>query len=264
MTTTHFYQRKDWTAVARPVHKLTPLDAATLRGVAVHYTGDKGRLGDTPTYAQTVARLEGERVFHTAAPPKGRGWSDIAYSVAFSQAGDVFDCRGIEHRSAANGDQHVNTTHAAVTWLIGADDVPTAALLQAFRDWYRGVWLARWPNATQIVGHRDLHSTECPGPRAYALIRSGRLPGPDPAPTERNPPMATEVALTDAAVRELADRLVSETAHYRPHDPTPDDPHHLIAPVEAWGETLQIVRGLQVSMEALRVEIAALRAAVGR
>ena len=75
---------------------------------------------------------------------------------------------------------------------------------------------------------------------------------------------ATEVALTDASIRELADRLVSETAHYRPHDPTPDDPHHLIAPVEAWGETLQIVRGLQVSMEALRVEIAALRAAVGR
>jgi hypothetical protein len=163
---------------------------AQVRGVAVHYTGSTSPLGPTATLQLTARRLEDERVFHT----QGRGWSDIAYSAAIDQAGRVFDCRGIAYRSAANGSVTVNQQYGAITWLIGVGDRPSAAMIQAFRDWYHSHWLVRYPHATAVVGHRDLYSTDCPGDPAYALVRSGALTVGD------------DVPLTDAEINAIADR----------------------------------------------------------
>ena len=258
-----YLDRSAWTRTPRPVSKLTPLDATRLVGVAVHYTGSTGPLGSTPTLAQSVARLEAERVDHTSRSSSDptKPWTDIAYQVAFDQAGRVFDCRGIDYRSAANGDQDVNSTHGAVTFLIGVGDQPTQALLDAFTSWYRAVWLRRWPNATRIVGHRDLHATACPGNAVYQLIRAGTLAGPDPG---RNPVAALPL---DDIGRAVADHTMSAKADYRVHDDAAvqdPQPGALLAPVDALAQTLATVRATHAAVVRLETAVADLAAAVSR
>ena len=187
---TQYYERSAWTSTARPVGDLVRMSPAQVRGVAVHYTGSATPLGPRATLQLSARRLEDERAFHT----KGRGWSDIAYGVAVDVEGRVFDCRGLEYRSAANGNATVNQQYGAVTWLIGVGDQPSAAMVNAFRDWRRTRWLARFPQATAVVGHRDLYSTECPGDPAYALVRSGALTSGGTVP------------LTDAEIDAIATR----------------------------------------------------------
>jgi hypothetical protein len=195
VNTVEYHQRSDWTDAARPVDKLVRLDPAEVVGVAVHYTGSTRPLGSTASVALSRRRLEDERVFHTSAPPQGRGWSDIAYNVAQDVEGRVFDARGIAYRSAANGNAAVNRQYGAVTWLIGVGDRPTPAMIDAFKEWRREYWLARFPRATTVVGHRDLYSTECPGDPAYALVKSGAL-------TKE----VDDVPLTDAEIDAIATR----------------------------------------------------------
>jgi N-acetylmuramoyl-L-alanine amidase len=187
---TVFYERSTWTAVARPADRLVPLDPGQVRGVAVHCTGSTTPLGPAPSLAQSARRLEEERAFHTRA----RGWSDISYQCAVDLEGRVFDCRGIEYRSAANGNATVNARYGAVTWLLGVAERPTDAMVDAFREWRSTRWLARYPHATAVVAHRDLYPTECPGESTYGLIRSGALTAGDTVP------------LTDAEIDAIATR----------------------------------------------------------
>lgn len=169
-----YVPRSGWTSVPTPV--LARLSTG-VRGIACHWTGGAA-LGPVSTLDQSQNRLEGYRRFHTAKPPAGRGWNDIAYQAAIDTQGRVFDCRGVEHMSAANGNQAVNASHGAVLFLLGKGDPPTATMLDAFAAWRRDVWLRAWPDAVRVVGHRDLSDTDCPGPDVYQLVRSGRLAAP--------------------------------------------------------------------------------------
>jgi hypothetical protein len=208
------FPRGAWTKTARPVDDLTPLVKADVRGLAIHYTGSKTRFGDNPTLKQSAARLEGERLLHVLPPPRGKGWTDIAYMTGFDQAGRVFDLRGVKYRSAANGDQDVNQRFGAVTWLLGVGDKPTPALLAAFEAWWWAVWVPMYPHATQLVGHRDLHATDCPGDPTYQLIESGEL-ARALTPQEDADMAITEAQLDQklAALEErLAQRLTRQVA----------------------------------------------------
>jgi hypothetical protein len=187
---TEYYARSAWTSSARPVSGLVEMTPSQVRGIAVHYTGSTSPLGSRATLQRSARRLEEQRVVHT----RGRGWSDLAFQAAMDAEGRVFDCRGIEYRSGANGNATVNQQYGAVAWLIGVGDEPTAAMVGAFRDWRRRYWLAHYPTATSVVGHRDLYPTSCPGDPAYALIRSGALTSGGTMP------------LTDAEIDAIATR----------------------------------------------------------
>ena len=113
-------------------------------------------------------------------------------SAAVDQAGRVWDCRGIHWMSAANGDRAVNLRWAAVTCLINAGDVPTPAMIQALRDWRRDVWLHAYPHATKVVGHGDLHPTECPGSRLRALVHAGAFTAAGPPDPEDDMPLTPD------------------------------------------------------------------------
>jgi hypothetical protein len=88
----------------------------------------------------------------------------------------VFEGRGFGVRCAANGNVDVNSTYNAVCFLgddvRGRDDVTDggrhalAALLQEYGR--------RYPWATAVVPHSQLHQTSCPGDELRAFIAGGR------------------------------------------------------------------------------------------
>lgn len=163
--------RDRWTRVPRPA-TLAPFVGSELRGVAVHWTGSEAPVRAS-SLAASIRHLEQTRVFHVSPEPVGRGWSDIAYNYCTDQDGRLFELRGASHRSAANGDQPVNRSHGAFLFLIGRGEAPSEAALAAFGTWRRTIWLNQWPTATSVVGHRDLHATECPGDTLHSIIRAG-------------------------------------------------------------------------------------------
>lgn len=213
MMTTTFLPRSAWTRFPVP-DSLARLDAQTLKGVAVHYTGSLTQYGSSATLAQSVSRLLEERRFHV----DGRGWQDIAYNYAIDQNGRVFELRGLTARSAANGDVPRNKAYGAVTFLLGVGDKPTAPALQAFRDWRRNVWLQKWPFAKAVVGHRDLYKTDCPGEALYGLLSFLSL---EATPTVQLPEERPSVDDTEL-IKAIADELFSDApdgAYYKVRRP---------------------------------------------
>jgi len=111
-----------------------------------------------------------------------RGWSDIAYNYLVCPHDFVYEGRGYDRRSAANGSNSANYASFAVCALWGtesADDPLTNGMKDAFL--YAHYILRIRGGATAVIrGHRDWKSTDCPGDQIYAWIQAGC---PDPTPT---------------------------------------------------------------------------------
>src|SRR5690606_31001204 len=101
-------------------------------------------------------------------------------NVAVDPAGRVWDLRGIDVRSAANGDTVPNRDWCAVLFLVGPGEEPTAAQVEAFRHWRVTRWLRKFPKATQVTTHQKVRpaGTECPGPAVIRLVQKGELGKP--------------------------------------------------------------------------------------
>jgi hypothetical protein len=165
------------------------MSAAPVKGIAIHWPGTTLKHIDATNKGHIAAILEGERKYHTRPGGLGvkQGGNDIAYQYAIDLMGRVWELRGAVHQSGANGNSASNKAYGAVTLLLGADDVPSAAMIQAVRDFRRKVWLARYPKATKVVGHRDVYSTDCPGPHAYPLVKNGTFAKAPVAPKPKPP-----------------------------------------------------------------------------
>jgi peptidoglycan hydrolase-like protein with peptidoglycan-binding domain len=205
--------RSAWTTVGpRGRVALVP---SRVKGYAVHWPGTTAPIGD-PGQGAIARRLDGYRRFHQ----QDRGWLDIAYQVAFDQAGRAWELRGITIESGANGNGTLNKNYGAVLLLLGPGEEPSEAMLAALADWHRTRWLATSPHATEVVRHGDIRpaGTDCPGPIVRALIRSGRIltsaagkpaakPAPQPKPASK--PAAPKgltvklINLRDATARNL-------------------------------------------------------------
>lgn len=268
--------RSAWTAHA-PIRKLTPLDAAKVLGISVHWPGSSGSWGQTPTKEQTAARLEAERLQHTS-PSKTdttKPWSDIAYCAAVDLSGRCWSLRGLGIRSAANGNRTTNDQYVAVTVLMGPDDTLTDAAVDGVR-YVRSLALARYPHATEVVGHRDLHSTQCPGDRIYELIRSGAFTHP--------PAEEPDMPITDVEMDRLIERMAGNQkllnaisaevlgpqASYavRIDDPakaevTLSDGAPAVSPITSMRMTLDEIRTVRTEVALLRKAVTDLAAASG-
>lgn len=262
------YERSDWTS-SGPVKPLTRLAAGEVIGLAIHWPGTAIPYGPTATETQTRKRLETIREFHTTDPPRGRGWSDIAYSVAVDQSGDVWPLRGHRHRSAANGNAALNRQWGAVLLLLGTGDVPTPQMLAAWTAWRTKVWLRTWPHATRIVGHGDIHGTSCPGPQVRGLIRSGRIipaatpPGDTMPTTDLSPTAVSQIAKATAEactgagalhpVR-LPSTLIGDVAA----DVLLPDGTPALSPARAWHQMLAMAAQQACAIEELTADVRAL------
>lgn len=124
------------------------------RGFTIHHNGPPADCLGQP-HSRCVAFWAGVKRFHTAEPPRGNGWSDIAYSFGICPHGERLVGRGWDKRQFANGSDDV-----------GADDGDDS-------EWYTVL--------TFIGGDVSTRDEEKPPPKMVAataaLIGEGRRTG---------------------------------------------------------------------------------------
>jgi len=97
-----------------------------------------------------------------------KGWVDFAYTLAVCQHGEIFEGRGVGHRTAANGTTISNQNWYAVLALVGEGDPIGTQLLVGLRTAVR--YLRAHDAGDGLTGHRDHYATECPGGELYRWL----------------------------------------------------------------------------------------------
>lgn len=156
-------KREAWGA--KPPRNTTPLPSS-VRGVAIHWVGVEIN-GDPSKITRGIQRYHQET----------KGWWDVAYNYLVGQDGSVLEGRGWKNRSGANGSSKLNRQYGAICLLLGPGQRPTDEMIDATRNTIKH-FRQVFPRATEIVGHKDISSTACPGEDVHALIGIGGL---DPA-----------------------------------------------------------------------------------
>lgn len=176
------HRRADWGA--KPPTTTYDLHASRVRGVVVHWEGTPvpGTVYDGDQ-AAVAEQLRGVQRFHMGT----RGYSDIAYNWAVDGSGSVWQLRGWNHRSGANGNNELNETYLAIVCLIGTGQKPSRAMLYGL-DFLIDEAELLYPKALELKGHRDVRRTECPGPDLYAHVKAHRRNTPA-TPTPRRTPV---------------------------------------------------------------------------
>ena len=183
-----YLTRSHWGAV--PPTKTKPV-SMRLKGVCLHWMGFT--IHDDPlVVVKSIQR-------NHMGPPNN--WWDIAYNELISQQGEVIEGRGLTTRPGANGNATLNKQYVALGLLIGPGQTPTEEMVKAVRDRISVVRHFQ-PEATAIVGHKDLKPTTCPGPEVTRMIRAGMFdPGSEAVPTGPNNYAQTQI---DAIKEEMA------------------------------------------------------------
>ena len=196
---TTYLSRDQWSAA--PPTKTLPVSNA-LKGVCLHWMGFHIE-GDTTRLVRSIQR-------NHMSPPKS--WWDVAYNELISQTGVVVEGRGLTVRSGAQGGTRHNKAYVALGLLIGPGQPPTDAMIEAVRE---RITVVRYfqPQATEIVGHKDLKATTCPGPDVDRMIRAGVFePGattvvPDQTLEERVTAVEMDMAAIHAEIEALNNRM---------------------------------------------------------
>jgi N-acetylmuramoyl-L-alanine amidase. len=135
----------------------------------VHYGGGANSAGSTPFSVDAEMRkLRSWESYHI----DGKGWSGIAYNYAIGQTGNTYRLRGENRSGATSGDYEgdgipENVEARAVVFILGGDQKPSEAALQAFRE----LWAQ---DPMPVIGHQDVRGasyTPCPGPHLMQFIR---------------------------------------------------------------------------------------------
>ena len=195
-----YYSRSAWTSTGKGGVRLAG-SGRTMTTIYIHYPGQGAAIGRA-SVASTRNRLEGYRRQHKNV----NGWADIAYNVAVDQSGNVWELRGIDRQSGANGGTASNRSGQAILVLVGNNEKPTAECVAGIKDAVRRIRKVH-PKASRIRGHQQSPdaSTACPGAHLMGLVRSGGLePGgtvsvpsggasvPAPKPASKPKPSASK------------------------------------------------------------------------
>lgn len=178
--------RADWGAA--PPRGTTSLPTAV--GVAVHWEGP--HMG-AYSEAQVPSLIRGIQRYHMAT----NGWADVAYNFVVDRYGGLWEGRGWNRRSAANGTNVANSRYLAVCYLGGEGD-PFTGEAKAAIQWLIAEHVARG-GRPDVTCHRDHTATACPGDEITAWVRTG---------TPLNPtfqPAAEEDDLTPEQAQQLAE-----------------------------------------------------------
>lgn len=157
---------------------------ASTKGVKGHYTGGVVNTGTVSDHEKCRAAVRAIQNFHM----DGNGWNDIGYSMIACEHAAMIG-RGPHVLPAANG-AGLNSGHYAILVLVGTSGVTTITdnmkiYFHEARDYLR----ANGAAGTEIKGHRDGYSTDCPGPSVYPWIQAG---APKPGGVPPTPPPSPE------------------------------------------------------------------------
>jgi hypothetical protein len=156
-------------------------------GVTLHWEGPTMNISDHDQCLNSVRGIQAQHM--SGANSDKRPWNDIAYNLVACEHGFVFEGRGVNARSAANGTTEANAVWAAVCYLGGlGDEIPAqgwAALREAV------AYLRSNGFGESLNGHRDHKSTSCPGDVIYGRI--GSLMG-EVSAAVAPPPMKVEIS----------------------------------------------------------------------
>lgn len=165
---TYTYLREDWDTqgVGSKVH---PFET-TVEGAYIHHPAAGDVTLANESVEDTMSRLRRYRRDHV----EGHGWNDIGYLVAADQRGYLYQLRGGEMESGANGGEVSNNHGTAILCLLGDNEEPTSLMIQAVNS-----FLAQqkevFPTSTFIRGHKESPDadTSCPGSKLMYRIQNG-------------------------------------------------------------------------------------------
>lgn len=108
-----------------------------------------------------------------------RGWSDIAYNYLGCPHNYLYEGRGYDRRSSANGFDSANYASFALQGMWGSSaGVLVPANLKRALLFGINLLQEKGHASSIIKGHRDWHETDCPGDELYSWIKLG-CPSPD-------------------------------------------------------------------------------------
>lgn len=176
------------------------LSPSVVQGEALHWPGMAKPINAAGAagQARVASALRGWQNYHM----DGRGWSDIAYQIAIDQAGRAWTLRGLNIRSGANGDAHVNLLYGAFLLVLAPGEKPSAAMIATTKGVITD-FRKRFPKArAKPYGHRDVRAagTDCPGPLAYAAIQAGTF---TPTAATAPKPPEEDMPYTEAQLRAM-------------------------------------------------------------
>lgn len=160
-----YFNRSEWQA--RAAKPLTELDLEHVEGIALHWPA---MVTPIRTVTGVFTALRSWQAYHMDV----KGWSDIAYQLAFDQLGNTYQLRGVRHRSAANGNRDVNERFGAFLLIVAPGERPSQKMLKNVNAHLRGTKTEYYTNAKRVVGHRDIRPepTACPGDIVSGMITS--------------------------------------------------------------------------------------------
>jgi len=176
--------RKEWHAKSpRSVTRRAPSELA---GVAIHWFGKPSA---AKSHDGCAALLRGVQRDHMAPGGLGAtgGANDIGYNHAVCPHGVAFDLRGFGVQTGANGDAKSNREYAAIVYMAGTGDKPTAEALAVLTELIR-MWQAKGAGPL-VKPHRFFTDTECPGPDLLKWVDLEPPPWSSEGP---NSPVAVE------------------------------------------------------------------------
>ncbi len=142
-------------------------------GWVVHYVG--GPMQQDPTYAQSVSAVYNlqQGAFDG---DNGEVYIDIPYNFLIDLNGRIFEGRGWQYKSGANGSSNYNGHAWAVCVLMGPGDgkpLDKNHLTQEAKDalsWLTREGVSHSAATSYVKGHRDVYATHCPGDECYAFV----------------------------------------------------------------------------------------------
>lgn len=146
--------------------------------------------------------VQGIQRFHI----RDRGWLDIAYSFLVCTHGYVYEGRGFHHRTAANKTPVGNQNYYAICAIVNDVDALSSDLIQGIKDVAQ--YLRTGGSAgDEVVGHRNLTSTSCPGTKLYKEVQKGTFKRPKIAQDNSYPGSPLKIGSTGKAVEKIQLRL---------------------------------------------------------
>jgi len=143
------------------------------RGFVIHHNGPNTNLLGKP-HSKCVSYWNGVKNYHTSKPPKGQGWSDIAYSFGVCHHGIRFDGRGWLKNQFANGSDVVGVFDGkdsewyTVLVFIGYDpktgieEIPTPEMITGVKNLIQE-GRDRKSCGTRVLPHNRFKVKRCPG-----------------------------------------------------------------------------------------------------